>query len=70
MDEFDNMQNAIYAAIANTECKEPMNAVMALCTVMCELMVQLKMDNENQAVNAVIHTLRLARENRQNTEIH
>jgi hypothetical protein len=70
MDEFDKMQNAIYEAIANTECKEPMNAVMALCTVMCELMVQLKMDNENQAVNAVIHTLRLARENRQNTEIH
>lgn len=70
MDEFDNMQNAIYAAIANTECKEPMNAIMALCTVMCEMMVQLKMDNENQAVNAVIHTLRLARETRQNTEIH
>ena len=70
MDEFDNMQNAIYAAIANTECKEPMNAVMALCAVMCELMVQLKMDNENQAVNAVIRTLRIARENRQNMEIH
>lgn len=70
MDEFDNMQNAIYAAIANTECKEPMNAVMALCAVMCDMMVQLKMDNENQAVNAVIHTLLLARENRQNTEIH
>jgi len=70
MDEFDKMQNAIYEAIANTECKEPMNAVMALCSVMCEMMVQLKMDNENQAVNAVIHTLRIARENRQNTEIH
>jgi hypothetical protein len=34
------------------------------------MMVQLKMDNENQAVNAVIHTLRIARENRQNMEIH
>jgi len=34
------------------------------------MMVQLKMDNENQAINAVIHTLRLAKENRQNTEIH
>jgi hypothetical protein len=33
-------------------------------------MVQLKMDNEHQAVNAVIQTLRIARENRQNMEIH
>jgi hypothetical protein len=70
MDEFDNLQNAIYEAIANTECKNAVNAVMALCAVMCDMMVQLKMDNENQAVNAVIHTLRLAKENRQNTEIH
>jgi len=70
MDEFDNMQNAIYEAIANTECTNAVNAVMALCSVMCELMVQLKMDNENQAINAVIHTLRLARENRQHMEIH
>lgn len=70
MDEFDNMQNAIFAAIANTECKEPMNAIMALCVVMCDLMVQLRMDDENHAVNAVIRTLRIAKENRQNTEIH
>jgi len=70
MDEFDKMQNAIYEAIANTECTNAVNAVMALCAVMCDMMVQLKMDNENQAVNAVIHTLRLAKENRQNTEIH
>jgi len=70
MDEFDNMQNAIYQAIANTDCREPMNAVMALCAVMCDLMVQLKMDDERHAVNAVIRTLRLAKETRQNTEIH
>lgn len=70
MDEFDKLQNAIYEAIANTECKEPMNAVMALCAVMCDLLVQLKMDDEGQAVNAVIRTLRLAKETRQNTEIH
>ncbi len=70
MDEFDKMQNAIYEAIANTKCTEPMNAVMALCSVMCDLMVQLRMDDEGQAVNAVIRTLRIARENRQNTEIH
>ena len=70
MDEFENMQNAIHEAIANTECKDPMNAVMALCTVMCDLAVLFKMDNENQVVHAVIRTLRLARETRQNTEIH
>lgn len=70
MDEFDKLQNAIHEAIANTECKEPINAVMALCAVMCDLLVQLKMDDEGQAVNAVIRTLRLAKETRQNTEIH
>jgi hypothetical protein len=69
-DEFDNMQKAIYVAIANTECKEPLNAIMALCSTMCDLLVQTKMDDERYVVDSVIRTLRVTKEMRGNMEIH
>lgn len=69
-DEFDNMQKAIYEAMANTKCSNPVNAIMALCSTMCDLLVQTKMDDERYVVNSVINTLRVTKEARGNMEIH
>jgi len=69
-DEFDNMQKAIYEAMANTKCSNPVNAIMALCSTMCDLLVQTKMDDERYVINSVINTLRVTKEMRGNMEIH
>jgi hypothetical protein len=71
MDEsFQKMQDAIYASIANTPCKDPMDAVMALCCVMCELLVQIKMDDNRMVCNAVLNTLEMSRREHQEREFH
>jgi len=70
MDDFKEMQDAIYASIANTPCDDPMDAVMALCCVMCDLLVQIKMDDDKFVCFSVINSLNLARETYKSQEIH
>jgi energy-converting hydrogenase A subunit M len=70
MDTFKQMQDAIYASVANTPCDDPMDAVMALCCVMCDILVQIKMDDNQQVCGAVMKSLEMAREAYNSQEIH
>ena len=70
MDTFKQMQDAIYASVANTPCEDPMDAVMALCCVMCDILVQIKMDDNRQVCGAVMNSLEMAREAYKSQEIH
>jgi hypothetical protein len=70
MDTFKQMQDAIYASVANTPCDDPMDAVIALCCVMCDILVQINMDDNQQVCGAVLKSLELARETHKSQEIH
>lgn len=70
MDSFKEMQDAIYASLMNTKCEDPMDAVMALCCVMCDILVQISMDDNKSVCSAVINTLDMAREAYKSQEVH
>jgi hypothetical protein len=69
-EDFTKAQDALYDALMNTPCKDPMDAVMALCCVMCDILVQIKMDDDHQVCNAVLVTLNSAREAYKLHEVH
>ena len=69
-EEFNSMYSAVYAAIMDTQCKDPIDAVMALCAVMCDILVQIDMDNTENVCESVSKTLELARQAYAEQEIH
>lgn len=69
-DAFQKMQDIIQEAVMNTECNDPMEAVMALCCVMCDILVQIGGDEDKLVAEAVLKTLELSRASYQTQEIH
>lgn len=69
-EQFTKVHNALYEALMNTPCKDPVDAVMALCGIMCDILVQLKMDNTERVCDSVSKTLEIARKAYAEQEIH
>ena len=59
--ELDNMAKAIVATIMNSECNDPVVPLIVLNRLLCEMLVELGMDNEEKAVGAFLESLRSAR---------
>ena len=71
--QFNNMQDALFDCIANQPCTDPMEAVMALSSVLCELLVEIGMDRDEIVLKAMKRQLEFARERYQtahSTDIH
>ena len=69
-DSFIKMLHAIESTVMETPCDEPMDAVMALCCVMCDILVQIKMDDNKKVCNAVLTALNSSREAYKLHEVH
>jgi hypothetical protein len=60
-DQVVAMDKAISSALMNTECDDPIIAVISLSKVLCELLVEMGMDDDEKAVQAFRDTLRSTR---------
>ena len=69
-DQVMAMDKALSSALMNTECSDPIVAVISLSKILCELLVELGMDDEDKAVEAFRDSLRSARKNRDSQEVH
>jgi hypothetical protein len=69
-DQLDDMAKAMTAAMMNSECNDPIVPVIVLGRLLCELLVELGMDDEDKAVEAFRDSLRSARKNRDSQEVH
>ena len=69
-DQVMAMDKALSSALMNTECSDPIVAVISLSKILCELLVELGMDDEDKAVEAFRDSLRSARRNRDSQEVH
>jgi len=69
-DQVMAMDKAISSAIMNTECDEPIIPVISLSKVLCELLVELGMDDDEKAVQAFRDTLRNVRNDHKEQEVH
>ena len=69
-DQLDDMAKAITAAMMNSKCNDPIVPIIVLGRLLCELLVELGMDNEDKAVEAFRDSLRSARKNRDSQEVH
>ena len=67
---FIKMQDAIYEVISNTPNMDAMDSVMALCCVMCDILVQIQMDKNEIVMGAIMSTLDAARERHNPLEVH
>ena len=65
--ELDNMAKAIVATIMNSESNDPVVPLIVLNRLLCEMLVELGMDNEETAVGAFLESLRSARRDK---EVH
>jgi len=65
--ELDNMAKAIVATIMNSESNDPVVPLIVLNRLLCEMLVELGMDNEEKAVGAFLESLRNARRDK---EVH
>ncbi len=65
--QLDDMAKAIVATIMNSECKDPVVPLIVLNKLLCELLVELGMDQEDKAVGAFLDSLRDARRDK---EVH
>lgn len=71
--EFMDLQDAIFSCVANQPCRDPMDAVMALSCVMCDILVQIGMDKEPLIFGAIRENLNAARARYRDvhsTEVH
>ena len=59
--QLDDMAKAIVATIMNSECNDPVVPLIVLNRLLCEMLVELGMDNEDKAVAAFLDSLRSAR---------
>jgi len=48
-DQVIAMDKALSSALMNTECSDPIVAVISLSKLLCELLVELGMDDDEQA---------------------
>ena len=69
-DQVINMDKALSAAMMNAECEDPIVAVISLSKLLCELLVELGMDDEEQATAAFRDTLRNIRREHTDKEVH
>jgi len=65
--ELDNMAKAIVATIMNSESNDPVVPLIVLNRLLCEMLVELGMDDEDKAVGAFLESLRNARRDK---EVH
>ena len=54
----------------NTKCDDPIVPIIVLSRLLCELLVELDMDDEDKAVEAFRDSLRSARKERDEQEVH
>ena len=69
-DQLNDMAKAMSTAMMNTKCDDPIVPIIVLGRLLCELLVELGMDNEDKAVEAFRDSLRSARKNRDSQEVH
>jgi hypothetical protein len=69
-DQVVAMDKALSDAMMNTECEDPIVAVISLSKILCELLVELGMDDEEQATAAFRDTLRNTRKEHTDKEVH
>ena len=69
-DQVVAMDKALSSALMNTECSDPIVAVISLSKILCELLVELGMDDDEQAVAAFRDTLRNIRNEHTDKEVH
>ena len=65
--QLDDMSKAIVATIMNSECNDPVVPLIVLNRLLCEMLVELGMDDEDKAVAAFLDPLRSARRDK---EVH
>ena len=65
--QLDDMSKAIVATIMNSEGNDPVVPLIVLNRLLCEMLVELGMDNEEKAVGAFLESLRNARRDK---EVH
>lgn len=65
--ELDDMAKAIVATIMNSESNDPVVPLIVLNRLLCEMLVELGMDDEDKAVGAFLESLRNARRDK---EVH
>ena len=69
-DQVMEMDKALSSALMNTECEDPIVAVISLSKILCELLVELGMDDDEQAVAAFRDTLRNIRNEHADKGVH
>jgi hypothetical protein len=69
-DQVVAMDKALSSALMNTECSDPIVAVISLSKILCELLVELGMDDDEQATAAFRDTLRNIRKENTDKEVH
>jgi hypothetical protein len=69
-DQVINMDKALSNTLMNTECDDPIVAVISLSKLLCELLVELGMDDDEQATAAFRDTLRNIRREHADKEVH
>ena len=69
-DQLNDMARAMSTAMMNTKCDDPIVPIIVLGRLLCELLVELGMDNEDKAVEAFRDSLRSARKNSDSQEVH
>ena len=71
-DQVVAMDKAISSAMMNTECEDAIVAVISLSKILCELLVELGMDDndDENAVQAFRETLAHTRRNHKDKEVH
>ena len=65
--QLDDMSKAIVATIMNSESNDPVVPLIVLNRLLCEMLVELGMDDEDKAVGAFLESLRNARRDK---EVH
>jgi hypothetical protein len=69
-DQVINMDKALSNTLMNTECEDPIVAVISLSKLLCELLVELGMDDDEQATAAFRDTLRNIRREHADKGVH
>ena len=69
-DQLNDMAKAMSTAMMNTKCDDAIVPIIVLGRLLCELLVEMEMDDEEKAVEAFRDSLRSARKERNNQEVH
>ena len=69
-DQLNDMAKAISTTMMNTKCDDAIIPIIVLSRLLCELLVELDMDDEDKAVEAFRDSLRSARKERNDQEVH